>query len=138
LAPLCQTVVAVDFSEIALERARQRRRWGDRVTFRPWNLRTDPVPRKFDLIVIMDVLGYIRRPGRLRKVNDKLVSSMRRGDLLFACEFREADLYEDSWLAKRLRLGGECIIQELAAHPGLETVKAANTESHVFALLRKL
>ena len=56
-------------------------------------------------------------------MNDKLVSSLRRGDLLFADDFRQAELFEDSWLAKRLRLGGKCVIEELAAHPDLETVE---------------
>ena len=63
LAPLCHSLVAVDFSEIALERARKRRSWTDRVTFRRWDLRADAIPGHFDMIVIMDVLGYIRRPG---------------------------------------------------------------------------
>lgn len=138
LAPLCNSLVAVDFSEIALDRARKRRIWGDRVTFYQWNVRVDPIPGNFEMIVTMDVLGYIRRLGKLRKVNHKLVSNLRSGDWLFAGDFRQGELFEGSWIAKRLRLGGKCVIEELATHPGLETVKTSSTESHVFAVLRKL
>jgi len=88
------------------------------------------------MIVAMDVLGYIRRPGKRREVHDQLVSSLRRGDLLFAGDFRE--LFDDSWMARRLRFGGRWAIEELAAHPGLETIKKASTATHEFALLRKL
>jgi hypothetical protein len=49
-----------------------------------------------------------------------------------------AELFEDSWLARRLRLGGKCINEELVAHPGLEILTTNRTESHVFVLLREL
>jgi len=135
LAPLCQSLTAVDFSEIALQRARRRRNWGDNVTFRRWDLRTDPIPARFELIVAMDVLGYIRRPGKARKVHDRLVAALRSGDLILACDFRES--FDDSWLARRLHFG-RWAIEQLKTHPDLETIKQVSTSTHEFAVLRKL
>ena len=137
IAPLCESLAAVDFSEIALNRARQRCDWGNRVVFRQWNLRTDPIPGPFDVIVVMDVLSTIRRPGRLRKVIEKLVAGLRSGDLLLVGDYREGKLLEDSWLGKRLLFGGKWVVQEVATHPALATVEKASTETHVFALLRR-
>jgi hypothetical protein len=85
----------------------------------------------------MDVLTCIRRPGRLRRAYDKLISGMRPGGLLLAGDFRYDRRLESSWWRKRLLHGGKWVIEALAAHPGLVTVKKASTETHVFALLRK-
>lgn len=140
LAPLCDSLLAVDFSEIALERARQRLA-ADGVSFNLWNLRSDPVPGAFDLVVVMDVLSYIRRPARLRKAIDKLVTALRSGDLLLVGDYRERPelrTLEESRLGQHLLFGGKWVIAELSAHPALETLKTASTDSHVFALLRKL
>jgi SAM-dependent methyltransferase len=140
LAPLCDSLLGVDFSKIALERARQRLAQADGVSFNLWNLRSDPVPGAFDLIVVMDVLSRIRRPARLRKAIDKLVSALRSGDLLFAGDYRERPelrSLEESRLGQHLLFGGKWVIAALSAHTALETLKTASTDSHVFALLRK-
>ncbi len=136
LAPLCGSLMAVDFSDIALQRARERCVWGAHVTFSHWNLRSDQIPGHFDLIVAMDVLGYIRRPGKLRAAFDRLVSSMRAGDILFAGDFRES--FDESWLAKRLHFGGRWAIEELARYPGLQRLQRTSTPTHEFVVLRKL
>ena len=140
LAPLCDSLLAVDFSEIALTRARQRLAKADGVSFDRWNLRSDPMPGVFDLIVIMDVLYCIRRPGKLRKVIDKLVNALRTGDLLLAGDFhqeRELRSLEESPLGRHLLFGGKWIIEAFSAHPALQTLKTGSTDLHVFALLRK-
>jgi SAM-dependent methyltransferase len=141
LAPLCDSLLAVDFSEIALERARQRLVGVDRVSFKLWDLRRDPIPGVFDLIIVMDVLSRIRRPGKLRKVIDKLAASLRRGDLLLAGDYREEPQFrslEQSRFGRQLLFGGKWIIAALSAQPTLQVLKTDNTDSHEFALLRKL
>jgi SAM-dependent methyltransferase len=141
LAPLCDSLLAVDFSEIALERARRRLAQANGVSFNLWNLRTDPIPGVFDLIVVMDVLTCIRRPGKLRKVIDKLVGALRSGDLLLAGDYRESPelrTLEESRLGQHLLFGGKWVIQAIAAHQALQTLRTASTDSHVFALLRKV
>lgn len=140
LAPRCESLLAVDFSEIALERARARCMGMQHVTFSRWNLRTDLVPGAFDVVVVMDVLTLIRRPARLRQVLEKLAAGLRTGDLLLACDYREEEWLrplEDSWVGRRLLFGGKWVIEALVAHPALETVHRASTDSHVLALFRK-
>ena len=57
LADRCESLLALELSGEALARARQRRNWDDRVRFAQWDLRTDPVPGQFDLIVLAGVLS---------------------------------------------------------------------------------
>lgn len=141
LAPLCDSLLAVDFSEIFLERARQRLAGTDKVSFNLWNLRSDPIPGIFDLLVVMDVLTHIRRPRKLRDVFDKLVTAMRSGDLMLVGDYRgapEMRALEQSQLARHLLVGAKWIIGALSANPALETLKTASTDSHMFSLFRKL
>lgn len=137
LAPRSESLLAVDFSAVALGRARTRRQWATHVEFGLWDLRRCPVPGHFDLIVVMDVLTLIRRPQRLRAVFEKLANALRPGDLMLAGDYREKRLFEDTWWGKRLLRGGKQVIDALATHPAFETVKRADTDTHVFALLRK-
>ena len=140
VSPTLQFPARGGLFQIALGRARQRLGNADGLSFERWDLRRDPVPGIFDLIVVMDVLSYIRRPGRLRKAIDKLVTALRSGDLLLAGDYHqrhELRQVEESRLGRRLLFGGKWAIATLSAHPALETVKIASTDSHVFALLRK-
>jgi SAM-dependent methyltransferase len=140
LAELCTSLLAVDFSEIALGRARQRLGNADGVSFERWDLRRDPFPGNFDLIVVMDVLSYIRQPGKLRKAIDKLVTALGSGDWLLAGDYHqrhELRQVEESRLGRQLLFGGKWPIAALSAHPALVTLKTASTDSHVFALMRK-
>ncbi|MDO8431614.1 MAG: SAM-dependent methyltransferase [Candidatus Binatus sp.] len=140
LASRCDSILAVDFSEIALERARARRDWEGRVTFSPWNLRTDPIPGQFDLIVVMDVLSCLRSPARLHAAIDKIVAAMRPGDLVLACDYREdKDLrsLETSRIGKWLLFGGKWVIETFVTDPALEVIATDQMDTHFFALLRK-
>jgi predicted TPR repeat methyltransferase len=140
LAPMCDSLLAVDFSEIALARAQERcERW-PHVTFERWNLRSDPMPGSFDLLLVMDVLTLVRRPHRLRRIVAKLVNGMRSGDLMLACDFREEPslrVLENSWVGRRLLFGGKWVIESLVARSDLIVLKRASTDSHLLALLQK-
>jgi predicted TPR repeat methyltransferase len=58
LAPRCRSLVAVDISEIAVERARERLRGLDHVTCEVLQLPSEFPEGEFDLIVASDVLYY--------------------------------------------------------------------------------
>lgn len=137
LAALCTTLTAVDFSEVALARARARCAHLPRVTFRSWDLRRDEVPGRFDVVTVMDVLTYIRRPPELRRVLDKLVAALRPGDLLLAGDFRNEHGLEESWLGQHLLFGAKWILKELAARPEVEALRWEATDTHMFVLVRK-
>jgi SAM-dependent methyltransferase len=137
LSQRCERLLAVDFSQVALERARKRLR-GDNVFFRQWDLRKDYIPDHFDLIVAMDVLTTIHRPLGLRAAFSKLIAGMRTADLLLAGDFRENRTVETSWWSRHLLRGGKCVIAALASENNVQQVAAAATDTHVFALLRKI
>jgi SAM-dependent methyltransferase len=136
LAERCESLLAVDFSRIALKHARNRRDWGNSVIFQEWDLRRDPIPGQFDLVVVMDVFMYIRRPKMMRIAFEKLVATMKPGALVLAGNPFEHDLFRLRWGSMLMR--GKWAIEALRAHPDLETVRYAATGTHVFALLRKV
>src|SRR5205823_10803778 len=53
LAPRCRALLAVDVSTLAIDRARARCHSATGVRFAEWDLRRDPVPARFDLVVAM-------------------------------------------------------------------------------------
>jgi SAM-dependent methyltransferase len=63
LAPRCESLIALDISEVALERARERLRRHSHVRFACADVRAwSAGDRKFDLIVLGDVLYYLDKP----------------------------------------------------------------------------
>jgi 2-polyprenyl-3-methyl-5-hydroxy-6-metoxy-1,4-benzoquinol methylase len=138
LAPHCDALLAVDFSANALGQAKKRCHEIGNVSFGLWDLRRDPIPGHFDLIVLMDVLTYVRRPARQRAVLEKVVADLRPGDLLLVGDYRWKKLLEDSWLGKRLLFGAKWVVEGVAAHPKLETLQRASTDTHIFAAFRRM
>lgn len=125
LAGRCDSLLATDFSEDALGRARLRCRCDEHVAFAQIDLRNDPLPGVFDLIVAIHVVEYIKNPLTLKRVRDKLVRGLRVGGylLLGSCtgdnEFREG-----LWWSRYMVRGGRWINEFVAAHPGLTVVDA--------------
>ena len=126
LVDRCDSLLATDFLEVALERARIRRDWGKHVTFAQMDLRNDSLPNVFDLIVAIHVVEYIKNPLALRRVREKLVRGLRIGGylLLGSCtgdnEFREG-----LWWSRFMLRGGYRINRFFAAHPALTVVDTA-------------
>jgi SAM-dependent methyltransferase len=119
LATRCQHLMAVDISPTAVARAHARCRHYGHVGCAVWNLRHDPVPGSFDLIVSVGVLEYIRSPFTLRAVRDKLVSALSPGGHLLAGT--TVSPFDDTW-AGRLFLRGTWIHGFLAQDPRLSPV----------------
>lgn len=136
LATNCNSLLAVDFSRVALDRARKHKDWGGSVAFQEWDLRRDPMPGHFDLIVAMDVLMYVRRPNALGGVIDKMIRGMRPGDLMLVGNPYEEDVFRYWW--GKFFMRGRWAIAALAARPELEVVSETTTEAHVLALLRRV
>jgi SAM-dependent methyltransferase len=138
VAPLCKSLLALDFSPTALERARRRCAWPEQFEFREWNLRTDPVPRGFDLILVMDVLFCFRRPAGLRAICEKIAAAMRPGDYLMVGDTREEEFFETTWWGRRFLRGGKWVVRTAQRSPVLATVREVVSETHVYGLFRKI
>ena len=136
--PRCVSLLAVDWSPVALERARERCRRNGTVRFETWDLRKDPLPGVFDLIVIMSVLEYFGRRGDMRAARDKLIAGLAPGGTMLVGNVRQSDAYETAWWGKHLVRGGKWMNQFIAEGPGLRLLDSAIEPDYVFTLLRKV
>jgi len=137
LAPICESLLAVDFSTLALARAKERcRRWAH-VHCEIWDLRRDQAPGRFDLVVLMDVLEFFYRPNELRAAREKIVDLLvPDGYLLVTCT-RGNEVTESTWWSMRFFRGGKSISLFLAEHPALCVVASATEDFYVRTLYRK-
>ena len=138
LAVNCDSLLAVDISPVALQRSRERCSWPERVRFAEWDLRRDPLPGIFDLIVVMSVLEYYGRPGDLRTAREKLVEGVSPGGYLLVGDVRQSELFETTWWGKRLIRGGKWISEFVAEHPALKLLERVTEDYYVLALFRKV
>jgi SAM-dependent methyltransferase len=105
LAPWCESLVAVDLSPIALERAKRACSDLNNVQFAEWDVRQDPVDGPFDLIVATGVLEYILRPSTLRDAKDRITAGLASHGYLLLGNTVTADGTEDAWIGKKLIRG---------------------------------
>lgn len=138
LAPRCESLLALDFAPLALERARKRSSETPHLRFESFDLRRDRLSGPFDLIVVTDVLGCIHRPSVMRAVRSKIVDALDPGGFLLFGDVRQSEAIECAWWSEPLVRGGTRILQFLARHQSLALVESADTKTHVFALLRKI
>lgn len=125
LAPRCDSLLALDISPVALTRARRRLQGDERVQFAQWDLRVDPVPDTYDLIVIIHALEYIRNPIYVRRARTKLVNSLQPGGYLLVGTMKVAEIYEDAWWGRYFLRSGKRINHFFAEHPALKVVRTA-------------
>jgi hypothetical protein len=140
LAPICERLIAVDYVPLALERSRVRCREFSNISFTKWDLKTDPAPDSFDLIVVMDVLSLFGGRRDIRRARDKVASALAPGDyLLFSDCLGDLNRcrIEGSWWARLLLRGPRNIHRLVAAHPALVEVARRETSMHLLALFRK-
>jgi protein-L-isoaspartate O-methyltransferase len=140
LARICERLAAVDFIPLALERARERCRTFDNVSFTKWDLKSDPTPGEFDLIVITDVLGSLGRKRDICRAREKLVGALTSGGFLLYGDYI-GDVYSrrihDSWWGRLLLLRPRKILRLIAADPALVEVARRETARHLFVLFRR-
>jgi glycosyltransferase involved in cell wall biosynthesis/SAM-dependent methyltransferase len=136
LASRCRTLLAVDISPTALDRARANCT-ADNVTFAQWDLRSDPLSGDFDLIVVVSVLEYMARPWSIRRARRKLVAALRPGGLLVLGNVRGFRLLEQAWWSRPLLQGGKNVERFFAGHPLLEVVDRGEDDDFTEILLRR-
>jgi 2-polyprenyl-3-methyl-5-hydroxy-6-metoxy-1,4-benzoquinol methylase len=125
LAPLCESLLAADISSVALARARQRLQGCAHVRFVHWDLRVEPLPGDYDLIVIVHTLEYVRNPLYVRRARAKLANSLRPGGYLLVGTMKVAEIYENAWWSRFFLRSGRKINNFFAAHPALKVVRTA-------------
>lgn len=139
LAQICERLSAVDFIPLALERAHLRCQQFSNISFTKWDLKSDPAPGPFDLIVITDVLGSLGGRRDIRRARDKVVGALAPGGYLLYGDClgdRHRRRIEDSWWGRLLLRGPRNIHRFVAAHPVLVEVTRRETTNHLLALFR--
>lgn len=137
LAPRCEALVALDNSLIALDRARKRCRRFESVEFGKYDMRRDPLPGTYDLIVVV-ALGNLVLPKEFRRVCAAIVDALRPGGYLLVGELRGPEIFQNSWWAKRLFLGGKWILEHIGEDPNLKKVGDYNLDLWMHTLFRKV
>ena len=137
IAPMCDKLLALDFSQVALERARARVRAYPGVTLRRWDMRNEPLAGQFHLVVAMGVLTSLYRPGDVRRIADSIVSALKPGGFLLFSDVRQSPVFESAWWGRFVLRGGEQIRRLLSRDSRLDLIASADTSSHVFALYRR-
>jgi O-antigen/teichoic acid export membrane protein/SAM-dependent methyltransferase len=138
LATRCEAVLAVDISPLALRRARARCRWPEHVRFAAWDLARDPLPGRYDLIVVEGVLDYFARPKTLRNVRAKLVEGLRLNGYLLIGNVKQGEVSEQAWWGRRFIRGGKWINTFMAKHPALTLVTNTNDGTYIETLLKRI
>lgn len=135
LASRCKSLLAVDISQTALERARKRCA-DNEVKFEQWDLSSSPAPSNLDLVVVMDVLELFYRPSDIRRARQKLVAILRPGGYLLLGNSRQNDIFEKARWGRWLLRGGKRIAEYFGEHPRLELITSEMDGIYVNALFR--
>jgi 2-polyprenyl-3-methyl-5-hydroxy-6-metoxy-1,4-benzoquinol methylase len=133
----CDHLDALDFSEVALDRARARLTGHSGVTFRRWDMRHESLAGSYDLVIAMGVLTSLYRPGDVRRVTRSVIDAVKPGGFLLFSDVRQSPVFETAWWGSLVLRGGEQIRRLIGANPDLDTLSTAETPSHVFALYRR-
>jgi peptidoglycan/xylan/chitin deacetylase (PgdA/CDA1 family) len=129
LAPRVKSLIAVDISERALERARDRCAAHANVRFQYLDLVEDAIPGQMDLIVCSEVLYFLKDVDELRRIAEKLKSALVPGGRLVAAHaFLLADDPQNTGFDWMSHFGGKTIDRIISETPGLHREKSIVTE----------
>ena len=138
LAEFSDHVTALDYSPVALARARQRLRKRDNVELKQFDMRTEFLTAQYDLVVAMGIITSFYRPWQVRRMCSGLIDAIESGRFLLFSDVRQSRVFEEAWWGPLMLRGGEQIRRHLAKDPRLTLLASDDTDTHVFALFHKL
>lgn len=138
LAPRVKELLAVDISDIALGRARERCEGLEQVTFSEHDI-ADGVPGSgYDLVVCSEILYYLRDAGAVQAfANEVWLALEAGGHLLMAHSMMVSDDRSTTGFDFN-EIGTRFIADLFASHPGFEFMRELRTELYRIQLFRKL
>ena len=138
LAPRVETLVAADIAAKALERAAARCAGLDHVSYRQLDMRRDPLPSGFDLIVCSEVLYYIGDGADLRRFARRLAGALLPGGhLLIAHANAVVDDPGETGFDWQVGFGAQHIGMTMARAGGLELLRELRTPVYRVQLFRR-
>jgi glycosyltransferase involved in cell wall biosynthesis/peptidoglycan/xylan/chitin deacetylase (PgdA/CDA1 family)/trans-aconitate methyltransferase len=137
LAGKVSHLVATDISEIALARAAGRCRELSNVDFQRLDLRRDPLPTGFDLVVCSEVLYYLADEAELRAVAAKLAGALAPGGYLLTTHAKTVvDEPDHTGFQWTVPFGSATIARVLRETPSIRTVVEFETPLYRILLYR--
>lgn len=113
LVQRARIVVAMDAAQAAIDRARERLRGQDRVSFIHGSAPADLPSGPFDTVVLSEV-GYYLSREHLAQLIESVAAAMSEDGCLVACHWRHS--------VADYPLGGDDVHRALRAHPGWEAI----------------
>lgn len=133
LARRCGSVLGLDFSAVALARARDRCSSLAHVSFKEWDARVDVLEDQYELVTCMDFLSNFQRPWVRRRAMRRIAGAVAPGGLLVFSDVFKHPVVEQSCWARWFGTGSRWMVERLAGHRRLRQVAIRTTEHHVVA-----
>jgi len=138
IRPHVNSLLAVDISTRALERARQRCADLDDIRFDTFNLITDTPPKSLDLIICSEVLYYLEDASRLREVAAKFSAALNEGGRFVTAHAHQlSDEPHRTGYEWGDSFGVGTIRDVFAATPGLVLERSMEAELYAIHCFRK-
>jgi len=138
LAPKVGGLLAADIAAVALERAKARCRDFDHVSYQQLDMRRDPIPGQFELIVCSEVLYYIGNRFDLARFARKVAAALELGGhLLITHAHAVVDDPSTTGFDWQVGFGGRYIGEAFARVPGLELIRELQTPVYRVQLFRR-
>jgi SAM-dependent methyltransferase len=135
VAAVCNQVLAIDVSDVALRRARHLNQAERRVRFAQADLLAVDLPEKFDFIFCSEVLSYFRL-SQLDGVIAKIIDLLQpRGKLLLV---HHRSTNDDSAGIPLKEFGARTIHQKFIIRPELELEEDCVEDEYRLTLMRRL
>lgn len=135
LAPRCESLLAVDFIEQALDRARPRLLRNPHVTFQQADLDSMSLGQ-FDLVTGMIVVDSTS-PFEVRRRRERVIAQVKPGGYLLLNNHRISEFIEQTRWSAWLIQGGKRVNEFYAAHPELEVLGTIVTPLAVSTIYRR-
>ena len=124
LAPRVESLIAADISQVALDRAAERCRDLQNISFQRLDMTKDPLPGHFDLIVCSEVLYYLKDLEELKVIASKNAEALEPGGyLLMAHAHLLVDEPDKTGFDWGNPFGGKVMGETFASIPTLRLVK---------------
>ena len=134
LANQVDTLLMVDLSDRALQRARKRLQDKANVQTARLDIVAEPFPGVFDLIVCSEVLVYVQL-DELDEIRDKILAALEPGGHLLLVHSRS--IHDDSAGLEFKDFGAKTVHGRFADSPGLQVQSDQTHDIYRITLLRK-
>ena len=137
LAMCAEVVLAIDYSETAIRRARAAVD-NVNVAFRVADLRGSIPAGQFNVVIVMDVLSSFGRPWMMRRALRRLRERVADGGYLLVSDVRLDPSFERSWWCRLFLRGGWAIVNEAVHARGWVPQDLVVTDTHVIGVAQRL